>query len=156
MKRIAIFLVAAMGVALSPTLGRAHCQVPCGIYDDPARVAQLREDATTIEKAVTEIASLAGKTDAQSANQLARWVATKDAHAGMIEETMGAYFLAQRIKPVEPGAADYDVYVRKLAEHHKVIVAAMRTKQSVDPKMVADLRAAIDAIAAYYPPPAAK
>ena len=29
----------------------AHCQVPCGIYDDGARIAQMKEDAATIEKA---------------------------------------------------------------------------------------------------------
>jgi hypothetical protein len=30
--------------ALAP-LSRSHCQVPCGIFDDPVRVTQLKEDA---------------------------------------------------------------------------------------------------------------
>lgn len=152
MKGIAILLAAALVAALAPTLGHSHCQVPCGIYDDPARVAQLREDASTIEKAVAEIGTLAGKTDAQSANQLARWVVTKEQHATHIEETIAIYFLTQRVKPVEAGAADYAGYVKKLAEHHKVLVAAMKTKQNADVKFVADLRGAIDGIAGYYPP----
>ena len=29
---------------------RGHCQVPCGIFDDPVRVASLKEDAATIRK----------------------------------------------------------------------------------------------------------
>jgi hypothetical protein len=28
----------------------AHCQVPCGIYDDDGRIKRLREDVTTITK----------------------------------------------------------------------------------------------------------
>ena len=51
-------LAAMAAVALFVTAPRvldAHCQVPCGIYDDPARIAELREDATTIEKAIAGI-----------------------------------------------------------------------------------------------------
>ena len=36
----------------------AHCQVPCGIYDDDLRVRQMFEDLTTIDKAIDEIQSL--------------------------------------------------------------------------------------------------
>ncbi len=156
MKRVsfafALLGVAAIAGSLAPSRAAAHCEVPCGIYDDPARIAQLREDAATIEKAIAGINELAGKTDAQSANQLIRWVTTKDAHASLIEETIAVYFLAQRVKPAEPGAADYDAYLKRLADHHKVLVAAMKTKQNADAKFVADLRAAIDVIAKYYPP----
>ena len=35
----------------SPATSEAHCQVPCGIYDDAARIARLREDTATIAKA---------------------------------------------------------------------------------------------------------
>ena len=43
-------MVAATAVILSAHTkeARAHCQVPCGIYDDPARIARLAEDTTTI------------------------------------------------------------------------------------------------------------
>jgi nickel superoxide dismutase len=64
----------------------AHCQVPCGIYDDSGRIKQLKEDATTIRKAVAEIQKLSGEspTTAQTWNQISRWVATKEQHASHI------------------------------------------------------------------------
>lgn len=37
---------------------RTHCQVPCGIFDDPARVEALKEDAATVRKAMVQIAEL--------------------------------------------------------------------------------------------------
>ncbi len=36
--------------ALGGTSVDAHCQVPCGIYDDDGRIKTLREDAATIHK----------------------------------------------------------------------------------------------------------
>ena len=33
----------------------AHCQVPCGIYNDAARIIQIQEDFSTIQKAMTKI-----------------------------------------------------------------------------------------------------
>ena len=49
-----------LGVASRPAvLGvRSHCQVPCGIFDDPARVAALKEDAATVRKAMVQINEL--------------------------------------------------------------------------------------------------
>lgn len=141
---IAIVAIALLGAASA----WGHCQVPCGIYDDAARVARLQEDATTIAKAVTEISSLAAKSDALSVNQATRWVMTKETHASQIIEVMAEYFLAQRVKPGE----DMAKYHHALADHHAVILAAMKTKQTVDPKAVATLRAAIDKLAEYYPP----
>ena len=66
----------------------AHCEVPCGIYDDGARVVQMLEDTKTTAKASKMIAELAGKTDAQSANQLSRWVTNKETHAQNVIETI--------------------------------------------------------------------
>ena len=37
---------------------RNHCQVPCGIFDDPARVDALKEDAATVRKAMVQINEL--------------------------------------------------------------------------------------------------
>ena len=55
-----------------------HCQVPCGIYDDAVRIVQIEEDIATIRKAMSIIKGLMGKSDAQSMNQLIRWVNTKE------------------------------------------------------------------------------
>ena len=48
---------------------RSHCQVPCGIFDDPARVDALKEDAATVRKAMVQINELAGG-DALALNQV--------------------------------------------------------------------------------------
>lgn len=128
-----------------PQLGHAHCQIPCGIYDDYARVQSMREDAATVEKSATLIADLAGKADAQSQNQLVRWVMNKEHHAQKIIATISDYFLTQRVKP------DQKDYAERLSKHHAVIVAAMQAKQNADVKFANALKESIDALAAYYP-----
>ena len=128
----------------------AHCQVPCGIYDDHARIARLKEDATTIAKAIAQINELAGKHDPKSLNQIVRWVTTKEQHASHVIEVVSEYFLTQRVKPVAPGADGYDAYLKNLADHHAVMVAAMTTKQDADPTTVEQLNKAIDALAAHH------
>ena len=40
--------------AVAPIACRNHCQVPCGIFDDPQRVAALKEDAATIRNAIEQ------------------------------------------------------------------------------------------------------
>ncbi len=129
----------------------AHCEIPCGIYDDHARIDAMLEDATTIAKAVDQINQLAGQHSAQSANQATRWIANKDEHATRIQHTIAQYFLTQRVKPVAPGSAGWDDYATSLARHHAVMVAAMKTKQTVDPRKVTELRDAIEAVGVYYP-----
>jgi len=132
----------------APKAAQAHCQVPCGIYDDAARIAHLREDTATIAKAITQIEKLAGAHDAQDANQLIRWVTTKEDYASDIIEVMANYFLAQRVKPATgDGHAEY---LEKLEKHHAVIVAAMKVKQNANMAYVDALEAAIAGIAGYY------
>ena len=123
----------------------AHCQIPCGIYDDHARVVSMLEDVATIHKSVDLIAELAGKTDPQSQNQLVRWVMNKEQHAQNIIDSIGDYFLTQRVK------ASQEDYAERLQKHHAVIVAAMRAKQNAAPAVVDELKAAVDAVAPYYP-----
>ena len=106
------------------------------------------EDAATVQKAVTSLASLAGKTDAQSINQSARWVQNKELHAQRIIETISNYFLTQRVKPGQ------DDYATRLARHHAVILAAMKAKQNASADAAQVLRESIQALRAYYPIPA--
>ena len=124
---------------------QAHCQIPCGIYDDHARVQAMLEDAATVEKAVKMIHDLAGKTDAQSHNQTVRWVMNKEKHAQNIISTISDYFLTQRVK------ADQKHYTERLVKHHAVIVAAMKAKQHADGEYSEGLKASIEALAPYYP-----
>ena len=123
----------------------AHCQIPCGIYDDYARVQAMLEDAATVEKAARLIAELSGKSDAQSRNQLVRWVMNKEKHARNIIATISDYFLTQRVKP---GQKDYS---DRLKKHHAAIIAAMKAKQNVDMKYTRQLKESIEALAPYYP-----
>ncbi len=129
---------------------QAHCQVPCGIYDDGARITRLREDATTIEKAINQILELSGSHEATAFNQATRWVQTKEHHATHIIDVVSEYFLTQKVKPVASGSAGYDVYLKKLADHHAVMVAAMKTKQNVNLSFAHSLSKAIDALAVHY------
>ena len=58
----------------------AHCEVPCGIYDDHAEVEGMRLDAMTMRKASAQITALSGKVDASSLNTIARWAMVKEEH----------------------------------------------------------------------------
>jgi nickel superoxide dismutase len=139
-------LIATIGFLLvSPSTLNAHCQVPCGIYNDNARLQSMLEDAATIEKAARLINELAGKQDAQSQNQLVRWVNTKEIHAQNIIETISNYYLTQRVKSSQKD------YTERLEKHHAVIVAAMEAKQNVDAKTGASLVKSIKALSGYYP-----
>ena len=122
----------------------AHCQIPCGIYDDHARVQAMIEDAATVEKSIKLIGELSGKSDAQSKNQLIRWVMNKEKHAQNVISTISDYFLTQRVKP------DQKDYVERLKKHHAVIVAAMKAKQNTDMKYTIALRESIEALTPYY------
>jgi hypothetical protein len=59
-------------------------------------------------------------------------------------KTVGEYFLVQRVKE------EQNDYVTKLIEHHKVMVAAMKTKQTVDESAAEALTTAIGNISKYY------
>ena len=144
-----IMLLSIMAVMVFITLSQqttqAHCQIPCGIYDDYARVQSMLEDAATVEKSIRMINELSGKSDAQSQNQLIRWVMNKEHHAQRVISTISDYFLTQRLKP------DQNDFAQRLAKHHAVIVAAMEAKQNADPKYAAMLKETIEAISSYYP-----
>ena len=147
-----IFKAAATATALFASLSlfaapdaSAHCQVPCGIYDDHARVHAMREDIKTVAKAVKMINQLAKKRDVKSRNQLVRWVFNKEKHAERIIRTISDYFMAQKIKPGNDAS-----YLKKLASHHRVMVAAMKCKQGADKKAVAALTKAVDGIEGFW------
>lgn len=142
-KRIFLAVLFAAGFAVQNSW--AHCQVPCGIYDDHARVQAMLEDAATVDKAAMMIAELAGKTDPQSVNQAVRWVMNKEQHAQNVIATISDYFLTQRVKP------EQEDYAERLARHHAVIVAAMKAKQNADTKYAEALKVSIEALAPYYP-----
>ena len=141
-------LLSSATVATPPV---AHCQVPCGIYGDSMRIDMLMEDAATIEKGMKMITELEASEGAK-ANQLVRWVSNKDQHAQAIQETVAAYWLAQRIKaPKEDSEEARDRYHRQLELLHGITVAAMKCKQTTDAGHVAKLRSlALDFSETYF------
>ena len=133
-----ILLVAFAGFCLAPLASAfAHCEVPCGIYADQRRFEEMLEDQSTIAKASVQINELAEKDDAQSHNQLARWVSTKEAHATNTQHIIAQYFMTQRIKATKDG------YMKKLTAAHAVMQAAMKCKQNIAPATAEKLQAAI-------------
>jgi nickel superoxide dismutase len=138
-------LLIALAVTILPWTAFAHCQIPCGIYDDYARVRSMLEDAVTIEKSIKLIGELSGKHDAQSQNQLVRWVMNKEKHAQNIISTISDYFLTQRVKPMQKD------YVERLKKHHIVIIASMKAKQNIAMDHVTTLKSSIEALFPYYP-----
>ena len=111
----------------------AHCQVPCGIYNDAVRIIQIREHVITIEKAMKQIDQLTSdESSAQNMNQLVRWINTKEEHATFIQSIIADYFLAQRIKPKKNNEDGRQKYVDQTLLLQQIIVAAMKSKQTVD------------------------
>jgi nickel superoxide dismutase len=145
-----VLLIGAVCISAWGARVAAHCQVPCGIYDDDGRIQMLLEDTRTIQKATVSIGQLAEKSDAPSRNQLTRWVITKDEHASHIIKTVSEYFLTQKVKTVAAGEQGYEEYLSHLADHHAVMVAAMRTKQKVSADAVSELQKAIETMAQHY------
>jgi nickel superoxide dismutase len=56
--KIYAVLLLLVGSVFINTRSYAHCEVPCGIYDDSVRVALIYEHITTIEKAINNINKL--------------------------------------------------------------------------------------------------
>ncbi len=143
------------GIALAALLGiariaAAHCEVPCGIYNDKARIVALLEDITTVEKAMVEIEKISAA-EKPNWNQLVRWVTNKEKHAERIQETVMQYFLVQRIKvPAEGDEAAKAKYLRQLSLLHQILVKAMKMKQTTDLAHTKDARKLIDDFAATY------
>lgn len=128
-------LVCAMSLPLS-----AHCQVPCGIYDDQMRIKMISEHIDTIEKAMKQITELSKGTPVNY-NQVVRWVVNKEKHAEEIDSIVTYYFLTQRLKPVDSAdAANYSKYREKLELLHHLLFYTMKAKQSVDESLIPKLR----------------
>lgn len=111
----------------------AHCQIPCGIYDDGLRFSLIKEHIGTIEKTITLIQE-ASADPAKNAVQIARLASNKDEYADQIAELVSTYFLQQRVKPLASGASAEETaaYTRKLVLCHELLVTSMKAKQNTD------------------------
>merc|ERR1711924_240660 len=104
--------------------------VPCGIFDDPKLVADVKEAIATM--------------NALNINQMTRWVNTKEEHCSKIITLMSEYCLCQRVKPIGDPKTPFkseEEYIAALQSHHSVMLAAVKCKQPVDPANAANLEA---------------
>lgn len=134
---ILVTLVAFMTLA---AVVYSHCQIPCGIYDDAARLDLLAEHIKTIEKSMKQIEELSAA-DKPNYNQVVRWVNNKDNHADEFSNIVTYYFMAQRLKPAEKqDKGSYDKYINKLTLLHKMVYYSMKCKQTTDQSNVEKLK----------------
>ena len=125
------------GILLLVSLAAAHCEIPCGIYDDQMRIEMLREHIITIEKSMNQVILLEKDANRQ-ANQLTRWVMNKEQHADELQEIVSQYFMTQRLKP------DAQDYASKLQLLHEMPLAGMKSKQTTDLGQLKRLRELVD------------
>ena len=130
---VSLLTLLAAAIIFTPPAAWSHCEIPCGIYDDQARVQLIAEHAGTIEKSIRQILELQ-KAETVNHNQLVRWVMNKENHATEIQTIVSQYFMTQRIKPAS------DQYAQKIAVLHRMLIAAMKCKQTTDLKYVTELR----------------
>lgn len=146
-KNVRVLIAAATGLALmtavTPATVQAHCQIPCGIYDDEMRFGMLEEHITTIEKSMKLIGELSAD-PGKNANQLTRWVINKETHADEMASIITKYFLQQRLKLDDPQ------WAAKVKPCHEILVYSMNAKQTTDQVNVEKLRAAVKALKDVY------
>lgn len=144
LKQITLLILLTLGLSLSSKITKAHCEIPCGIYEDTLRVELIKEHITTIEKSMKMIIELS-KEDVPNYNQIVRWVMNKDDHANQLQEIVSQYFLHQRIQPVDPeNTAMYAKYVKHLSLLHELLVYAMKAKQTTNLEYIDKLNTAIN------------
>lgn len=149
MKRITRILMIVSIMLLINNQSFAHCEVPCGIYDDELRIELLKEHFTTIEKSMVQIEELQ-KAESINYNQLVRWINNKEEHANKVQEIVYQYFLNQRIKPVDTMNEKFTKYQSELAALHQILVYSMKAKQTTDQSYIKKLRETLDSFEASY------
>jgi nickel superoxide dismutase len=149
MRQKTLFLAVMMIVALSARGALAHCEIPCGIYDDGLRITMIREHIDTVEKSMKSIVSLSGE-DEKNYNQLVRWITNKDEHADEIQHIVSQYFMTQRIKPVGSDDPAYGAYIAKLTLLHQLLIEAMKSKQTLEQEHIDSMRKLVDSFEKLY------
>ncbi|MFH1673398.1 MAG: superoxide dismutase [Ni] [Pseudomonadota bacterium] len=142
-KRLFPFLIGFALLLFFANNADAHCEIPCGIYDDEMRIKMILEHIATVEKSMDQILKLE-KEEHHNSNQLVRWVMNKERHADELQEIVAQYFMTQRIKP---DAKDYD---KKLGILHQMLIYSMKCKQTTDLSYVTTLRNLVKEFQAIY------
>ncbi len=143
MQKVLIAIICLTTFSFTSKSAEAHCEVPCGIYNDSVRVKLIYEHIMTIEKAMNQI-NKESNSAKPNYNQLVRWINNKESHATKIQNIVSQYFLHQRIKTV--GRTDrhaYSHYIEKLELLHKLSVYAMKAKQGTDVDYIKQMRSTL-------------
>ncbi|MFC2151463.1 superoxide dismutase [Ni] [Bacteroidota bacterium] len=128
----------------------AHCEIPCGIYEDTLRIELIKEHIVTIEKSMNIIFELTQEVN-PNYNQIVRWVNNKEDHANKLQEIVSQYFLHQRIKPIDPDNTElYEEYIERLTLLHEILVYSMKAKQTTDLSYIEKLNKAVLAFEEVY------
>ena len=126
MKKILLqILVGCFFIFILSVQAYAHCEIPCGIYDDEMRIKIINEHIVTVEKSMKQIIELE-KEEHHNSNQLVRWIMNKEHHADEIQEIVTQYFMTQRIK------LDMENYEKQLGLLHQMLIYSMKCKQTTD------------------------
>ena len=120
---------------------KAHCDVPCGIYDPiTAQIAAL-----TVVRMIDLMNDLgAGKQDLASQNSLSRYVAVKEEHAEKTKHEIrviwGDYIKANHVEeyPELPGLT------------HKIMQLGSKSRQTVDRESAVELVEAVNQFAEIF------
>ena len=144
MKRILLqIIVGCFFIFILSIQAYAHCEIPCGIYDDEMRIKIINEHIVTVEKSMKRIIELE-KDEHHNSNQLVRWIMNKEHHADEIQEIVSQYFMTQRIK------LDMENYEKQLGLLHQMLIYSMKCKQTTDLTNVTKLKSIVDDFEALY------
>ena len=132
LKTTLVAITVVLTLFIANQMAYAHCEIPCGIYEDSLRASLISEHITTIEKSMKMIIKLSEEANPDY-NQLVRWVVNKEEHAKKIQEIVSQYFLHQRIKITDASDKEkFNKYVSLLTTLHEISVYSMKAKQSTD------------------------
>ncbi|WP_415883850.1 superoxide dismutase, Ni [Neptuniibacter sp. QD72_48] len=124
-------ILSAMDSKLAFTTAKAHCDIPCKIYD-PATAQIAALTVIRMVDLITELDTGEPLTLAQQA-QLARLVSEKEKHALQVKEEVrviwGDYFKAPQFEQI-PDAHD---------QVHGIMLQASKVKQNIDREAALDL-----------------
>ena len=150
-KKLILAMITVLSIlALNNRKSFAHCEIPCGIYEDTIRIELIKEHITTIEKSMNMIIELS-KEEVINYNQLVRWITNKEEHAVKLQDIVSQYFLHQRIKPVSPENEEmYKKYIERLTLLHELLVYSMKAKQTTDLSYIDKLNKTINAFEKSY------
>ena len=121
---------------------KAHCDIPCGIYDPSA--AQIA--ALTVIRMIDLMSDLAAKggQDLAAMNSMARYIASKEEHAEKAKHEVRVIW-GDYIKP------DHISKYPELPElAHKIMMLGSKARQTVDRQQALDLLNAINQFAEIF------